>query len=499
MRAWVWCSFVGTASVVALGCGDDGGVTETDSATGDGSETQGDGSMGDGDAFAAGSPILGCPEGTTCTFVAVSQTLDDRVELFVPDDPDGNLYRGAIDFDFKPNGPTGDNAGEKLDEPFGLSFGGGFVHTLVGHYPTPEAGSLVSIPYEFLGGRDVGSTIAASELLEGSSFAPDIVGEPLGELEPIFALAYDDRLLISVFNNDLFATETSWTNAGKLLVVDAAEPSRRGSADLSGLEGGACAGAADIAVVGPNRVAVACDGNEAVAFLDVSGVGGTTDVSVEAATVVGQLCDLPPMNNRRVRYLAPDGAGGVVVALAPGFNPIDPSELWAVDSACQIRSITRLSEMGEYQLGQVVRRPTEAGDDLWFIASGAGMLANGRRGIFVARDTGSTELEVCEEPMGGFEASWETAADPIDPFALTFADVDHLVVGASPSGPSSADDPGYGKVLWATLSGDAPCELTADVIDLTDGSSGRAPAPDPADPKTWRRAPHVVTAVRIDG
>src|SRR5690606_27200822 len=77
--------------------GDSDGETGSDTATTDGTETSGD----------SGVPppggMLGCPAGETCTLVLVSQTLDDRLEVFSPGDPRGAVYRGAIDLDFKPN------------------------------------------------------------------------------------------------------------------------------------------------------------------------------------------------------------------------------------------------------------------------------------------------------------------------------------------------------------------------------------------------------------
>jgi hypothetical protein len=89
----------------------------------------------------------------------------------------------------------------------------------------------------------------------------------------------------------------------------------------------------------------------------------------------------------------------------------------------------------------------------------------------------------------------------IDPFALAVtSDGAHLAVGAGPR-PSitSSAGVGYGKVLWASLAGADPCSLTADVIDLTDGGSGRAPAPLETDPPTFRRGPNVVVIQEIAG
>jgi hypothetical protein len=54
-------------------------------------------------------------------------------------------------------------------------------------------------------------------------------------------------------------------------------------------------------------------------------------------------------------------------------------------------------------------------------------------------------------------------------------------------------------VLWASLSGPDPCSLAADVIDLTDGDPGHAPAPVEDDPATFRRGPNVVVIQELSG
>src|SRR5690349_3220511 len=82
--------------LLVLGCpsnpGEDTGegTTAADSTAG---ESEGDGN--------AGGELLGCPSGG-CTMLLAVQTLDDRIEVFVPDHPD-SAYRGAISMDLKPN------------------------------------------------------------------------------------------------------------------------------------------------------------------------------------------------------------------------------------------------------------------------------------------------------------------------------------------------------------------------------------------------------------
>ena len=108
------------------------------------------------------------------------------------------------------------------------------------------------------------------------------------------------------------------------------------------------------------------------------------------------------------------------------------------------------------------------------------------------------EIEVCGS-LSAFDEHWDTIDGPIEPFALAItSDGTGLAVGAGPfQAPLSG--PGYGKVLWGELSGASdPCTMTASVTDLTAGGDG-APAVDPADPLTYRRAPNVVEVVELGG
>lgn len=455
-----------------------------------------------------GGELLGCPAGG-CTMVLAVQALDDRIEVFVPDHPD-TAYRGAISVDLKPNEcpmcGLGDNGEGRLDEPFGIARAGGFLHVLTGHYPTREAGSLLAFPLSFFDGTTTGAFVPAGDYLAGGQFQNDVVGRSLGEREAIFMHRHSSgRLLVGVFNNDLFAGEDSWTLPGKFLVIDPSDPSGEiGTVTLDGLDGGVCSGAAQIVDLGSDILAVACDGNEAVAVLDGSAVATGTVAEAAAQLGTGLLCEIPPTGvpGRRVRYLAPDGSGGFVVGEGP--TPLDvqgSARLWHFEADCGLLGTVELSDVGspgDWQLGEIVRLP--ASTPTFLLAAGSDS-ATGLRGIFVAH-TGNGALEACPAPIAGFDAAgaWDDGnGGVIEPFALAVtSDGANLAVGA---GPFIADvaGVGYGKVLWASLSGADPCSLTASVVDLTDGGDGHAPAPTPSDPSTYRRGPNVVVIQEIPG
>lgn len=495
--------------VLALGAGclpdnpsvdDTAGTTVSAESSGSADSTGGD---------EGGGELLGCPPGG-CTMLLAVQTLDDRIEVFVPDHPDA-AYRGAISIDLKPNECAecglGDNGSGRLDEPFGVARAGGFLHVLTGHYPTREAGSLVAFPLDFFDGTAAGATVPVGDYFVGSQFQGGVVQRSLGEREAIFVHQHaSGRLVVGVFNNDLFAGEDSWTLPGKLMVIDPADPGGEiGTVTLDGIGDAGCNGASQIVDLGGDVLAVACDGNEKVALLDGSGVGSGTVADAAAGLGSGTLCSIPgAIANRRVRYLAPDGSGGFVVAEGP--TPLDlqgSASLWHMGGDCSTLGNVQLDAMGspgDWQLGEIVRLPVST--PTWLFAAGSSLQPDdGLRGIFVAH-TGNGSLEVCPSPVAGFESAWDDGqGEVIEPFALALtSDGVHLAVGAGPRPLITlASGVGYGKVLWASLSGSDPCSISASVVDLTDGGSGHAPAPDPTDPSTFRRGPNVVVIQEIPG
>jgi hypothetical protein len=240
-------------------------------------------------------------------------------------------------------------------------------------------------------------------------------------------------------------------------------------------------------------VAVACDGNDVLAMLEVGGVAADP-IDAAAATIGGSACTLPVVG-RRVRHLASDGVDGVLVGAGPGENIVDPASIIRVGGDCSTLGLLQLPSERNWILHEI--SPIDGEPRRWLVASGAGMFAQtGARGIYVVYDEGG--LQLCPDPIPGFDAHWTTADGEIDPFALLTADETHVVVGAGPAEAPTAG-PGYGKVLWATLSGTAPCELAAEVVDLTDGAAGHAPVVDPADPLTFRRAPNQIAGALVSG
>jgi hypothetical protein len=483
--------------VFGVGC-----LPDNPSAEGTGDSTAGS-TSGETEGDAGGGELLGCPPGG-CVMVLAVQTLDDRVEVFVPDHPD-SAYRGAISVDFKPNEcegcGLGDNNEGRLDEPFGLVRAGGFLHVLTGHYPTREEGSLVAFPLSFFEGYTTGASVAVSDYFSGSQFQDPVVGRSLGETEAIFMHRHPSgRLIVGVFDNDLFAAEESWTQPGKLLVIDPTDPGGEiGTVTLDGIGDDGCQGASQVIDLGGELLAVACDGNEAVAVLDGAGVGDGTVADAAAGLGAGVLCAVPGSQpGKRVRYLAPDDGTGFVVLESAPLALQTTSKLWHMGSDCSTAGVVQLDTgaQGDWQLGEIVRLPASV--PAWLFAAGSALGANGLRGVFVAHES-SGSLEVCPDPVAGFETAWDSADGVIEPFALALtSDGAHLAVGAGPFTANPAGV-GYGKVLWGALAGADPCSLSAEVVDLTDGQPGHAPATVPNDPTTFRRGPNVVVIQEISG
>ena len=460
-------------------------LAENPSGAESGGATTGDtdDSTGATTATPASDNMIGCPAGETCWVVLAAQTLDDRVEIFGAPAGGEPAYRGAIDLDLKPGTDLG-----PLDEPFGMVLSDTGLHVITGHYPTRELGAMLSFPSAFFDERDV-ELIPVADFFAGGAFSQGVVETRFDELEPIFALnrPLSGKLLVSVFANDLFASEETWTSPGKLAIVDANSPDDFALATLDGLEGGDCLGASQLVLLEDEQTAaVACDGNEAIAFLDLGDLSASpSDV---AAGISGTLCDLPFQNDRRARYLAHDGAGGVLVGVGPTPLNATASQIFSVTSSCGLSPIEVADSDG--QLGELVR----FGDSHWLLAQGA-LAPDGARGVQVIGATG-----VCNT-LPGLDAEWDTEGEPLSPYALQVApDGEHLLIGAAPTQVGNAQNAIFGKVLWATLSGASdPCTMRATATDLTDGGTNHAPAPLAADTSTWRRSPSVVVLAQVEG
>ncbi|MBC8069143.1 MAG: hypothetical protein IAG13_12485 [Deltaproteobacteria bacterium] len=477
-RGFITCSralsLLAFASIGA--CNDDDGEP---SASSD-STAAADLSTGDTPDAPASGP-LACPAGESCTLVLVAQTLDDRVDIFAARGA-GPLYRGAIDIDFKPN-PMGDNSGENLDEPFGMAIDEQGLAMLVGHYPTRQSGSMLLFPHDLLAMQGEGETLAASSYFAGGVFSAGVRDLALGEEEPIFVRAHPSgRLLVGVFANDLFALESAWTNPGKLLVVDPVS----GEVGTRVLDTGAmrCAGAWSVVPLdaATDTIGIGCDGDEGAVILDVSAVGEGT-VAEAAAAITG--CAMGPADvpfpDRRVRWLAPDGEGGILLAETGQTYDPNGGKLWRFDSACESVSPAAPLDAAIWEARELVHVPNDAGPR-WLMAVG-----RMDRGVHVLRD-GASGAEICNK-LDDLEPYW-TADDGGDivPFALALdRGAQGLAIGVGPS-EAASDAPGYGRVLWVELDASIdPCEASpiTSVIDLT----ASAPAVAPEEPSTWRRAP----------
>ncbi len=462
-------------------------TTDTGSGT-TGTASSGGGSSGSG---TTGSPqpwpnegMLACDQ-PPCTFLFAVQTLDDRIEIFAPDTAEP--YRGTLHLDLKPN-LDGDNGDGRLDEPFEVAIAGGYLLTAVGHYPAREIGSLLAIPLQLLADEMPGVSVPTDNIFSAGAFVGDVVYRPLGGLEPIYVSLRGERLIIAEFNNDLFSAEDTWTAPSELLVVDVtdpgAEPGRVSLGDIMGEMAGSCAGAGQIISLGGDRMAVACDGNEAVAIVNVAGVGSGTPAQGAAAVTPEALCDLPSTSGVRVRHLTPAAGGGLVVAESPIIASTDPARLWTLSGSCEFGSFGSVVDGGAGGLTQVRNIP---GHNAYLVGGTVG-----RRGVFAVVDSGSA-LETCD-PIGAVAPQF-TGSDggDLEPLALIVTkDGSRIGMGLGPFSPSSATA-GYGKVLWGELTTDGGCATEIqNLVDLTDGAVGHAPAVEAVDPATWRRAPSVL-------
>jgi hypothetical protein len=472
----------GLGAILLTGCFATGCLADNP-PTGDGGSEGGSTATSEGTDAPSVDNMLGCAAGETCWLMFAAQTLDDRVEIFGGPAGSAPAYRGAINLDLKPGTDIG-----PLDEPFGMTLSDNGLHVITGHYPSRELGAMLTFPRTFFDDRDT-SLIPVSDFFAGGGFSSGVVETRLGELEPIFSMpeTLDGKVMVSVFANDLFAAEDSWVEPGKLAIVDADDPTDFALATLSGLDGGDCLGASQMVLLQDEQTAaVACDGNEAVAFLDL---GDTSAAPADVASgITGTLCDLPFMNDRRARYLAHDGAGGVLLAMGPTPLNNSASQLFNVAADCGQIPIAVADADG--QLGELVR----FGDSHWLLARGAAA-PDGERGIEVISPTG-----ICNR-LPGLEDAWSSEGDVLSPYALAVAPGgESLAIGAATSQIGATQDAVFGKVLWATLSGtNDPCTMTAEVTDLTDGGAGHAPAPLVGDTNTWRRSPSVVVIAEVEG
>lgn len=451
----------------------------------DAGETDGTGETGStGEVVAAG--LLGCPSGEACTILAVSQTLDDRVDLFTAAGG-GPRYRGALDLDLKPN-VDGDISGSSLDEPYGLAWDGADLHVLVGHYPSREVGSLLSFPAAGLVDYEAGALVGVDDWFSGGeAIGLGVRVTALSRTEPLSMLLHpgSGELLIAVFANDLMVPDGMWTTPSELLALTPGATS--GPADVRVADPG-CAGAWSITALDADAdaVALACDGDERVAILDTSAVDPTP-------TCVAQI----PFMDKRVRYLAADGLGGVVIGEHPPIvSSSEDARLWWFDGDCQLRGFSLLEGDSSWILRALELVPGST-QPRWLLARADGDL----RGVVVlAGDSGAGTITQCGRLDALDEAGVWTAVggtEPLRPHALALdSEGTGLAIAAGPANYANAG-PGYASVWWTQLDfSDDPCDAVAlDPIEL----SAAAPAVDPQVPQTWSRAPDVLHLIEVQG
>lgn len=415
----------------------------------------------------------------------VSQTFDDRVDVYeVPlADAADARWRGSLGLDLDPNA-GGDISGDKLDEPLDLAAGVGRLEVLVGHYPSREAGSLLRFDDDALRALPAGEVIETATWWRSGDPIAGASLVPLGVREPVTMLSLEaGRRIVGVFNNDLFEPESNWDGPAGLLIVD--DDGRIGEVDVTQRLGGACRGGWGLTRLGPGTIAMACDGDEGVAVLDVSGtsVERAPEPAAAAAAVTGCFADIA-FSEKRVRHLAPDGEGGVVVAESPALATGDDARIWHFDGACGLVSLGTLPGPEIWDLREMVLVPGTS-PPRWLVARGR----TSARGIEVLAE-GDDGIERCGT-LPGLDALLTGGTEVVDPVSLAVtSDGSGIAVGAGPSDYANAA-PGHGRVGWIELDGADPCSAETEVFDL----SAAAPAVDPGVPATWSRGPNEIIIV----
>lgn len=438
-----------------------------------------------------GEPTTGAPESglfacdsPTCTLLLVSQTLDDRVDVY---DVNTATLRGRIDLDLKPD-PSGQQvSGNLLDEPYELVLTNTDLVVTVGHYPDTDQGSLLRFPRTTFAALPAGGSFATADYFNNATFSAGVEALPHGRREGIFLLAHPSgRLLVGVFANNLQTSQ--WTTPSELLVVDPSDfTATPASFDLGALDV-PCIGAWQLTPLSADmsRIAVACDGSETVAILALPDDFATTPIADAASKIAGCGFKLGGGEAWSTQFVAPDGAGGM---LAIQTQLAESPRLWQLSGACAPTSLPGKDVPPELQQVRLLRqpvllRPSGASEPLWLVAS-----ALPDPGVVIVR--GGASASMCGK-LGGLgllaseHAPWALALD---------AAGEHLAIGAGvPNNPELSE--GKGQVLWATLdrSKEADCEVTASaVVDLNAGRYKNS------EPETWVRAPNVLVLAELGG
>ncbi len=467
-------------SLAVVGCLPDNPSVDTDAT----SNASGTTAATDPTGGAAGG-LFACAA-PPCTVLLVSQTLDDRIDVFdVTAEP---YLRGRIATDLKPDATGAQTMGNLLDEPYGLALDKDYLWAAIGHYPDTDRGSLLAFPRAGFADLASGGVFDESLYFQSGNFTAGVQSVSLERREAIFLLPHPSgRLLVGVFANDIRATD--WTSPSELLVVDPADLQSFGAFSLD-LAMAPCKGGWRLEALdaSASKIGVACDGSESIAVLTLPGDFATAAAADAAAGITACGLDLGGAGIWSTQFVAADGAGGL---LAVQSQLIDPPRLWSIGSDCAPRGAPGSDLPPELSTLRLLRepalvRPGGGGKDpMWLVA--AGLPAPG---VVLVR--GGASPAICGA-LNGLDIL-DTAENA--PWALTLDGARaHVAIGAGPaSNPELAD--GKGQVLWASLdlAGLDNCEAAAtSVVDL--GASAFLAA----DPHTWMRAPNVLVVAELEG
>lgn len=464
------------ALALAAACLPDNPLAYTTSS---GEATTGDSSVTTGGEVAG---LFGCPGGQ-CTLVLVSQTLDDRIDVFEVGGAKPKL-RGRIALDLKPD-PSGlQTSGNLLDEPYGLVLTDSDLLVAIGHYPDTDSGSLLRFPRTTFSDLEPGHLFATDRYYQSGAFKDGVEALAHGRREGIFLLPHPSgRVLVSVFANNLQTTE--WTTPSQLLIVDPMDLAAGvASVDLGALPK-PCIGAWELQALDPavSKIALACDGSESIAVLALPADFATAPLADVAQNVTG--CGLNLASDGwATQFVSGDGAGGF---LAVQSQLALPPKLWHVDASCSPSGIPTgdvpeaLNQV--HLLRQpVLLRPAADKPPMWLVAAGPT-----DDGVVIVQ--GGDAPTMCGK-LGGLDA----LTSENSPWALALTgDRTHLAIGAGPASNPQLSS-GRGQVLWASLdvSGLDSCQVQATAaVDLGAGLFSVS------DPTTWMRAPNVVLIAEL--
>lgn len=420
-----------------------------------------------------------------CTLVLVSQTLDDRVDIY---DADTRTLRGRIDLDLKP-APSGMQSGNLLDEPYELALTSTDLLITLGHFPDSDKGSILRFPRSVFDDLAPGETFAADRYFNTATLTFNGDVQPLTHLrqEGIFLLPHPSgRMLIGVFANNLRSAPDTWDRPSELLVFD---PTDLDTADLGSFDLGAldvpCEGGWRLEPLDPaaTKIAVACDGSKTVAVLSLPDDFATATPNDAAAGITGCGYSLPP--GSITQFVSADGAGNFLAVQSQiGQSP----RLTNIKFDCSLAGMGKpppddLSDISILRQ-PVLARSAADGGPIWLVASAV------PGAVAVIKKDGSSPT-LCGR-LGGLE----TLGSSNVPWALALNKAGtRLAIGAGPYNNPELGK-GDGQILWGTLDPASLDSCTPTLTDVVDLNAGLFSA---SDPSTWVRAPNVITIAELEG